>query len=101
LELPITEEAATIAVRNYLDGSYHAGDDVEITAAEWDEELILFCYQSKVFLKTQNISDMLLGNGPIMVDTSTGDVIELGTILPVEEYVRGYRELRANDGSRA
>jgi hypothetical protein len=49
----------------------------------------IFFYQSMQYLKTGFLSDMLVGNGPILVEKS-GKIIQFSTALPIEESLRRY-----------
>ena len=49
-----------------------------------------FYYQSKSYLKSKSIGDMLVGHGPILVDKRTGKVFETGSAYPEEQYVNAF-----------
>ena len=49
----------------------------------------IFFYQSKRYLDTGAIADMLVRNGPILVNKS-GKVIHLPSAIPVDESIRRY-----------
>lgn len=50
----------------------------------------VFSYQSKQYIQSGDLRDMLVGNSPILVDRSSGDAMVLGSGLPVEAYVENY-----------
>lgn len=54
----------------------------------------LYYYQSKVFLESRNMSDMLAGNAPFLIDKADGSVHVFGTADPVETYIEEYERLR-------
>ena len=55
----------------------------------------VFFYQSERFLKTDNFSDMLVGNAPILVMKANGDVIVLGpTADTTEELIERFEKDR-------
>jgi len=55
----------------------------------------VFFYQSERFLKTDNFSDMLVGNAPIIVMRVKGDVIVLGpTAYTIEEAIERFEKER-------
>jgi Immunity protein 35 len=70
---------ARILAQNWLD----LATSIEVTII--DEATIskpygwVFFYQSTDYLKTENISDMLAGNAPILVDRINGELKVLGT----------------------
>ena|SRR5438309_510488 len=49
----------------------------------------IFFYQSKRYLDTKAITDMLVGNGPILVEKS-GKAILLPSAIPPDEALRRY-----------
>ncbi len=63
-----------------------------------DEETIfkpygwVFFYQSKSYLETQNFSEQLLGNAPILIERFDGELRVFGTAQPVEEYILEYEK---------
>lgn len=50
----------------------------------------VFFYESSRYIETGRFEDRLVGNGPIMIDRSTGLLRSLGTALPVERYIEEY-----------
>ena len=48
----------------------------------------LFFYQTKKYISTGSISDMLIGNAPFIVEKSTGDIFILGTEKPIKKYIQ-------------
>lgn len=57
-----------------------------------------FCYQSKKFIETGNISDMLIGSGGFLVEKENGNVIEFGSAYSLEKNFQAYEQgfLRKN-----
>ncbi|MBX8498224.1 YrhB domain-containing protein [Pseudomonas cichorii] len=49
-----------------------------------------FCYQSKEYLETGDISTQLAGNAPFLIDKETGELYVLGTAKPLKEYLDHY-----------
>ena len=49
-----------------------------------------FCYQSKVFLETGELSAQLAGNSPFLIDRQSGALHVLGTAKPLESYLEDY-----------
>lgn len=54
----------------------------------------VFFYQTKEYLKTGDIGDLLLGNAPYIVNKYTGEVVATGTAYPIEDYIAEYEEER-------
>src|SRR4030095_8140087 len=51
----------------------------------------IFFYQSEEFLLTDSVSDMLVGNAPIVVDRNDGAVSLLPTWGSITEHIEDYR----------
>jgi len=49
----------------------------------------VFRYQSKKYVESKEMRDMLIGNCPILV-TKSGELVLLPTSVPVEESIRRY-----------
>lgn len=49
-----------------------------------------FCYQSKEFLETGELSAQLAGNAPFLIDRQSGELHVLGTAKPLESYLDDY-----------
>jgi Immunity protein 35 len=83
---------ARILAQNWLD----LATSIEVSII--DESTIskpygwVFFYQSIDYLKTENISDMLAGNAPILVDRINGELRVLGTAHEVEKYLDDYEK---------
>ena len=52
----------------------------------------VFFYQSSDYLKTGELCDQLAGNAPYIVNKATGELVETGTTLPTEDYIREYEQ---------
>lgn len=46
-----------------------------------------FFYQTKEFVRTGNPTARLVGNGPILVNRISGEVVLAGTAYPPEHYI--------------
>jgi hypothetical protein len=51
------------------------------------DRCFVFFYESSRHLETNRFEDRLVGNGPILVNRTTGEVRQLGTAKPVEAYL--------------
>ncbi len=51
----------------------------------------VFSYQSNAFIETNEISDALAGNAPILIDSDQGQIFTLGTTYEVSRYVHMYQ----------
>jgi len=52
----------------------------------------VFCYDSAQHIQTEDMSYALAGNCPVLIDRHSGQLFELGTALPTEEYIATYLE---------
>ena len=56
----------------------------------------VFFYESKNYIETGDYADMLMGNAPIIVNKSSGDIHITGTAEPIEVYIDRYKESLAS-----
>lgn len=52
----------------------------------------VFFYESEMFLKTGELSHMLVGNAPILILKEDGRIITLGTAFPIATYLERYEQ---------
>ena len=89
----ITKEEARKLV---CDDLYGSTDPSKSEIVIIDEDTIekewgwVFFYQSRKFLETDDISDMIFGNAPYIVSNKDGSFQRSGTAESVEEYIRDY-----------
>lgn len=57
----------------------------------------VFYFDSKRFLETRHFSARLAGNGPIIVNKFTAEILFCGTSTPPDDIVRGYEAGLAKD----
>lgn len=64
--------------------------ELEIIDSETLEREIgwVFFYDSSEYVKTGNFKYRLVGNSPILISRDSGEVRELGTARPLEEYLK-------------
>ena len=72
---------------NEPDPHWKEKPEMVITQIQVHELGWLFYWTSSRYLKTQNISDALAGNGPILVSRETGDFEGAGTAPPHEQRI--------------
>jgi hypothetical protein len=93
----IDKATAEKMVADYVNASYHVDGDelivVDEATIEKDYGWVFF-YTSRRFIETGDICYVVAGNGPILVDRQNGTLIQLGTALPVEEYIEQYEANR-------
>ena len=84
-------EDAERIVQEYLDSHWRHITEVEIMHDRTIEREYgwIFLYQSKKYLETNNLRDMLIGNAPILVK-HLGETVLFPTSLRVEESIRRY-----------
>jgi hypothetical protein len=85
------EQAQTVAASHIakLMGDENSCDIVDALTIDSPSGWMFF-YQSRRYLETQDPSDALAGNAPLIVDRLTGKVTETGTAHPAEEYLAQY-----------
>jgi hypothetical protein len=50
----------------------------------------VFVYQSRRYIETGDLEYFLLGNGPIVVDKDSGEVVILGVYGPIDQMLSDY-----------
>jgi hypothetical protein len=89
LDLPVTEDEA------YESVSRHLADQMpstELVIHMTPSGLLwIYSYQSAKYLRTDDVSEALSGNAPILIDTVSGEAFMTGTAEPIVEYVAAYR----------
>jgi len=66
-------------------------DCVTIEAATREfQRCFAFVYQSKKFVETGSFTEMLVGQGPVLISRVDGRVFETGSAFPVEHYVEAF-----------
>lgn len=82
--------AEMIANQHITELQKNTGAPLQITKIQ--EELFgwVFFYESKEYLNTGNLSSMLAGNAPFIIDNQAGEICTLGTAHPAEFYIQEY-----------
>jgi hypothetical protein len=52
----------------------------------------VFFYESSDYLQTGGFSNRLAGNAPYIVNKATGELVETGTALPTEDYIKKFEQ---------
>jgi hypothetical protein len=89
----MTKSEAEEIVERYLNSEERGGtpDLVLLKDVTIEREFgWIFFYQSKRFLETGNISDILAGNAPLVVTKSDGRLHVTGTAHPIEHYLERF-----------
>lgn len=89
------EDAEAIAKRYLDDLQKEIGDPLQLTKTQEESFGWVFFYQTKEFLETGNLSAMLAGNAPFIVNRRDGGIHVLGTANPVDVYLREYALLHS------
>lgn len=82
-------------VEEYLkDLEAGAGDELRIVAEQTIECPAgwVFFFNSKTFIEMGDPKYALAGNGPLLVNKNTGDIVQLGTAYPVNDYIDHYEK---------
>jgi len=86
------DDAADLAQR-FLDARHHLEDDRLVIMRDRTLEKPygwVFFYNSRRYLETGDFRHMAGGNAPLLVSRSSGNIVVLGTALPLEEYLEPY-----------
>lgn len=95
----VNKNTAHTLVTAKINANYDIDDDdliiIDDLTIEKDYGWIFF-YNSKRYLETEDISYLIAGNSPILVEKEHGSIYELGTAFPVDEYLEHYETTRAH-----
>lgn len=87
------KDAETIATRHITELQEKIGMEIKLVKTQEESFGWVFFYQSKEYMETENLSLMLLGNAPFIVDRKAGEICTLGTVHSAEFYIRKYAQL--------
>ncbi|MGL5632253.1 MAG: YrhB domain-containing protein [Azovibrio sp.] len=88
-----SKEAEVIANQYLMDLQGEIGDPLQLTKIQEEPFGWIFFYQTKDYMETGNLSSMLAGNAPFIVDRKAGTVHVLGTVHPVDVYIKEYKKI--------
>ena len=89
----ITIKEAEMIANQYLSNlQAEIGEPLVITKTQEERFGWVFFYQSKDYEATGNLSSMLAGNAPYIVNRKTGVIQILGTAQPVDIYINEYAQ---------
>lgn len=94
----LTISSAQDRVEKYLKNlEASAGDELCILVGETIEcrSGWVFFFNSRKFLQTGDPKYTLAGNGPVLVDMRSGEVVQLGTAHAVRDYIAHYESTGA------
>jgi hypothetical protein len=83
-------EAEAIAKKYLADLRIVTGSSLQLTKNQEEPFGWVFFYQSKEYMETGNLSSMLAGNAPFIIDNKTGEIHILGTAHPADAYIKKY-----------
>ena len=89
----ISQEEATIIAENYVQTeSQRSGNNLKIMS---DKTRVfelgwVFFYQSKEYIETGDVYEMVGGNSPIIVNKYDASLSITGTAHPIERYIEQY-----------
>ena len=93
----ITREQAFARMKEYVDAqSRETGLELAILddyTLEYDFGWVFF-YNTRAFLLSNDDTDSLVGNAPVIIDKGDGSLYETGTAHPIEYYVASYEKHR-------
>ncbi|GGH00633.1 YrhB domain-containing protein [Pedobacter zeae] len=79
----------------YLNKKYKYVDDSLVVLSDDTidrDQYWVFFYVNKKYLKTNDLSDMIVGNAPIIINKLTGEKYTTGTVYSVEYYMKEYEK---------
>ncbi|WP_153301376.1 YrhB domain-containing protein [Endozoicomonas arenosclerae] len=85
-------EAKTM-VLEFINERFENGDDELVIV---DEDVLeievgwVFCYDSKIFLETNQLAFALAGNAPVLFDNRDETLHVTGTAKPLSEYIQDH-----------
>lgn len=87
------EEAKNIANNELFLLGKKIGDKLQLVESETIEESFgwVFFYNSQKYLETGELTFMLAGNSPFIVDKERGEIHYTGTEYPIEHYIKEFR----------
>jgi len=87
-------EAKRIANQHVAKLEVELGISLKLIDAETIEKSFgwVYFYNSKKYLETGELREMLAGNAPFIVDKNNGEIHETGTEKPVEDYLATFEE---------
>lgn len=92
----ITNDEAVVIANLYLDElQRETGDPLLLTNTQEESFGWVFSYQSKDYMETGSLSSMLAGNAPFIVTRRDGVIHVLGTVHPVDVYIKEYAQLQS------
>ncbi|WP_293788532.1 YrhB domain-containing protein [uncultured Pedobacter sp.] len=77
----------------YLNKKYKYVDDSLIVLGDDTidrDQYWVFFYVNRKYLETNDLSDIVVGNSPIIINKLTGEKYTTGTVYPVEYYMNEY-----------
>jgi Immunity protein 35 len=89
-----TTEAEALAKQYLIDLEGKIGTPLRLTKTQEESFGWVFFYQSKEYVETGNLSSMLAGNAPFIIDRVAGALYVLGTAHPTEVYIKEYEQRR-------
>lgn len=91
------EEKAVQKFYEYKKGMYeeYGGLMVRPGATLYEEDLIMFFYNTKHYVLTGDFSYMIVGHGGVIVDKATLDLYETGSGHQPEYYIKLFRKNRS------
>jgi len=91
------EEKAIQKFYEFNDGLYEefGGLMVRPGATIYEEDLLMFFYNTTQYVLTGDFSYMIVGHGGVIVDKATLDLYETGSAYAPEYYINWFRKDRA------
>ena len=55
----------------------------------------VFLYQGRTYVESGDLTGVIIGNTPIIIDKADGSIHSTGTAYPVKHYIDEYRQKRS------
>jgi Immunity protein 35 len=89
----IDRDTATAIARRHLEREFpDGGVALDHRATMETARCWVLTYNTEAYLRTGELRDCLVGNGPLLVDKRSGALRQAGTAHPVEHYLASDRD---------
>ena len=83
-------EAVAIASQHLINLQNEASVELKLVKTQEEPFGWVFFYESEKYVETGNLSSMLAGNSPFLVDRKSRKIHTFGTAHPVDFYIKEY-----------
>jgi len=91
------EQALSIVEASIAERDSELLKEIKILYSQDNESAWCFYYQSRAYLEAGDSSQQMVGQGPMIVDKETGQLIELGSYYSIKKAMQSYLRYKATD----